>query len=132
MADYWVLIMNRKRPVNLDLTTIRLPISAYASILHRIFGVILFFGIAFLLYGLQYSLSSAYNFSTITQLFHSGLAKFVAWGLLTALGYHFVAGIKHLCMDAGYFEEKQSGKVAAIVTLILGVLLSGLAGVWVW
>ncbi|RFQ09412.1 succinate dehydrogenase, cytochrome b556 subunit, partial [Pseudomonas sp. ATCC 13867] len=38
--------MNSKRPVNLDLRTIQLPITAYTSILHRISGVILFVGIA--------------------------------------------------------------------------------------
>ncbi|HEY1026500.1 MAG TPA: succinate dehydrogenase, cytochrome b556 subunit, partial [Pseudomonas sp.] len=38
--------MNSQRPVNLDLRTIKLPITAYTSILHRISGVILFVGIA--------------------------------------------------------------------------------------
>ncbi|MGL4718829.1 MAG: succinate dehydrogenase cytochrome b556 subunit, partial [Kluyvera intermedia] len=39
----WALFMIRnvkkQRPVNLDLTTIRFPITAIASILHRVSGV---------------------------------------------------------------------------------------------
>ena len=36
--------MDIKRPVNLDITTIKFPLAAIASILHRITGVILFLG----------------------------------------------------------------------------------------
>ncbi|MCH1448834.1 MAG: succinate dehydrogenase, cytochrome b556 subunit, partial [Litoricolaceae bacterium] len=38
------MAMSRERPVNLDLTTFSFPITAIASILHRVSGVILFFG----------------------------------------------------------------------------------------
>ena len=38
------MAMTGERPVNLDLTTFRFPITAIASILHRVCGVILFFG----------------------------------------------------------------------------------------
>ena len=124
--------MNSKRPVNLDLTTIRLPLPAYTSILHRISGVILFVGIAFLLYGLDLSLASRQGFQQFLEYLESPLAKFIAWGLLTALGYHFVAGIKHLLMAAGIGEGKESGKTASVITLVLAAVLSVLAGGWVW
>ncbi|CAM3633159.1 succinate dehydrogenase, cytochrome b556 subunit [Parendozoicomonas haliclonae] len=124
--------MNSKRPVNLDLTTIRLPLPAYTSILHRISGVILFVGIAFLLYGFELSLSNEQGYQQFVAMLQSPIAKFITWGLLTGLGYHLVAGIKHLLMDAGFAESKESGKIAAQVTLVLGVVLSVLAGVWVW
>lgn len=45
--------MNSKRPVNLDITTIKLPLPAYTSILHRISGILLFVGVGFLLYALE-------------------------------------------------------------------------------
>ncbi len=54
--------VNSKRPVNLDLRTIKLPVTAYTSILHRISGVILFLGIAVLLFALDKSLSSEEGF----------------------------------------------------------------------
>ena len=57
--------VNSKRPVNLDLRTIQLPITAYTSILHRISGVILFVGIAVLLFALDRSLASEDSFEQV-------------------------------------------------------------------
>ncbi len=124
--------MNSKRPVNLDITTIRLPLPAYTSILHRISGVILFVGIAFLLYGLDLSLGSKEGFEQLKECLQSPVAKFIAWGLLSALAYHLVAGVKHLFMDIGIGEGKASGVVGAKLTIAVSAALIVLAGVWVW
>ena len=62
----------------------------------------------------------------------SGFGSFITWGLLSALAYHFVAGIKHLLMDLGIGEDKESGVVAAAFTIIISGVLIVLAGVWVW
>jgi len=32
-------LANKKRPVNLDIATFKLPVTAYVSILHRVSGV---------------------------------------------------------------------------------------------
>lgn len=109
-----------------------LPLSAKASILHRITGLILFFSIGFVLYALDLSLSSAYGFAQIGEILTHPIAKFIGWGILTALGYHFIAGIKHLLMDMGIGEEKESGRLGAIITLLSALVLAVLAGVWVW
>ena len=82
--------VNSKRPVNLDLRTIKLPVTAYTSILHRISGVILFLGIAVLLFALDKSLSSEEGFEQVKACLTSPLAKLVIWGLLSALLYHLV------------------------------------------
>ncbi|MDD7804419.1 MAG: succinate dehydrogenase, cytochrome b556 subunit [Endozoicomonas sp. (ex Botrylloides leachii)] len=124
--------MNRKKPVNLDITTIQLPLPAYTSILHRITGVLLFFGIAVLLYGLQLSLTSADSFQSLKQLLSSFPVKVVLWVVLSALIYHFVAGIKHLLMDVDIGDGKESGKVGATLTLLISAVLIALAGVWLW
>ncbi|MGY0219211.1 succinate dehydrogenase, cytochrome b556 subunit [Endozoicomonadaceae bacterium StTr2] len=124
--------MNSKRPVNLDITTIRLPLPAYTSILHRVSGVILFVGIGFLLYGLDLSLDSPEGFAALQECMAHPVAKFITWGLVSALLYHFVAGIKHLLMDIGIGEEKESGKTGAMMTLAISVVLIVLAGVWIW
>ncbi|WP_417585217.1 succinate dehydrogenase, cytochrome b556 subunit [Nitrincola sp.] len=125
--------MNKKRPVNLDIQTIKLPLPGVTSILHRISGVALFFGAIFALYLLSLSLDSQSGFDAAADLLRdSFLAKLIAWGFVSALLYHLVAGIKHLIMDLGYFEELESGTLAAKVTLILGGVLVLLAGVWIW
>ena len=124
--------MNQQRPINLDLTKFSFPLPALTSITHRVAGVILFVGIIFLLCTLSGSLESAEGFAAAKQSMTTGFGSFITWGLLSALAFHFVAGIKHLFMDFGIGEPKESGKVAAIITIILSVVLIALAGVWVW
>src|SRR5690606_2690847 len=121
-----------QRPVNLDLRTIKLPITAYSSILHRISGVILFFGVAILLFALDTSLSSAEGFEEVKVCFGSPLAKLVVWGLLSALLYHLVAGTRHLIMDAGHGETLEGGKLGSKIVLAVSAVLIVLAGVWIW
>ena len=124
--------MNTNRPKNLDISTIELPVSAKASILHRISGFALFFAVAFMLCALDASLESEQSFADLMSVMDDWLAKLITWGILSALGYHFVAGIKHLFMDMGVGETKEGGRTGAIVTLISGVIVVILAGVWVW
>lgn len=124
--------MNSNRPKNLDLTTIDLPLPAKASILHRISGVIVFFAVAFMLCALAASLESAESFANLKAGFDNGLIKFITWGILSALGYHLIAGVKHLVMDMGIGETKEGGRTGAIITLVGGVIVITLAGVWVW
>ncbi|MEQ3762389.1 MAG: succinate dehydrogenase, cytochrome b556 subunit [Alcanivorax sp.] len=124
--------MNSNRPKNLDLTTIELPLPAKASILHRISGFALFFAVAFMLSALGSSLESEQSFAELKNTLNGGLAKFITWGILSALGYHVVAGVKHLLMDMGIGETKESGRTGAIITLIAGAVVIILAGVWVW
>lgn len=125
--------MNKKRPVNLDLRTIKQPLPAITSILHRVSGVVLFVGAIFMMYALSLSLESQAGFDqAAAMLTDSFIAKFIAWGLTSALLYHFFAGLKHLVMDAGYWEEIESGKAAAKATLAVAVVAVLLAGVWIW
>ncbi|GGM27183.1 succinate dehydrogenase, cytochrome b556 subunit [Pseudomonas asuensis] len=124
--------MNSKRPVNLDLRTIKLPITAYTSILHRISGVILFIGLAALLYGLDLSLSSEDGFARVKAFLAYPLVKLVIWAVLSALLYHLVAGVRHLIMDMGVGETLQGGKLGSQIVLIVSAVLIVLVGVWVW
>lgn len=133
----WALFMVRnvkkQRPVNLDLQTIRFPITAIASILHRVSGVITFVAIGILLWLLGTSLSSPEDFLTAASIMDSFFVKFIMWGILTALAYHAVVGIRHLLMDFGYLAETlESGTRSAKISFVITVVLSLLAGVLVW
>ncbi len=125
--------MKSKRPVNLDLSTIKLPLSALTSITHRITGVILFVGLVFIFWALDVSLSSAEGFERVRALLQENfLAKFVLWGLLSALAYHCVAGIKHLIMDLDIGVNLESGHRMSQAVVVVSLVLILLAGVWVW
>lgn len=121
-----------KRPVNLDLSTVKFPITAIASITHRISGVIMLGAVLILLWMLGVSLESEQGFEFIQELLGSVVAKLIIWAILAALAYHFVAGIRHLIMDMGFWESLEGGKLSARVTMFLSVVLIVLAGVWLW
>ncbi|KAA1177651.1 succinate dehydrogenase cytochrome b556 subunit [Photorhabdus heterorhabditis] len=126
-------IVKKQRPVNLDLQTIHFPVSAVASILHRVSGVITFIAVGILLWLLGMSLSSQEGFQQAADIMTSFFAKFIVWGILTALAYHICGGIRHLLMDFGYLEENLAvGSASAKVAIALSVILSILAGVLVW
>ena len=124
--------MKSQRPVNLDLRTIKLPITAYTSILHRVSGVILFVGLAVLLYALDKSLASEEGFEQVKACMTSPLAKLVIWGLLSALLYHLVAGVRHLIMDMGIGETLEGGALGSQIVIAVSAVVIVLAGVWIW
>lgn len=123
--------VNSQRPVNLDIRTIKLPVTAYASILHRISGVILFVSLIIVLFLLDRSLSSEHSFAQVKTWMSSFVVKFIVWGMLSALIYHIVAGVRHLIMDLGYGETLQTGRLGAKLVLIIAVILIIIAGVWI-
>ena len=122
----------KRRPVNLDIGTIKLPVTAYASILHRVSGVILFFVAGLLLWLLDLSLSSAEGFAAVAEWLSNPVVKVVLWGALAALAYHLVAGIRHLIQDFGVGESLEGGVLGAKLVFVAAVILILLAGVWVW
>lgn len=124
--------MKKTRPVNLDLGTIALPVTAKASILHRVSGVFLVVAVAVLLYLLDLSLGSAEGFDQARHILSSLHAKVILWVVLSGLIYHSVAGVKHLLMDIGIGETLAGGQLAARLVFAASGVLIVLAGVWLW
>ncbi|MDO6705021.1 MULTISPECIES: succinate dehydrogenase cytochrome b556 subunit [unclassified Photobacterium] len=124
--------VNKTRPVNLDLQTIRFPLTAISSILHRVSGVITFVSLAILLWLLNLSLSSPQGFEQAAAITDSYFVKFILWGVLTALFYHIVLGIRHLIMEFGYFEELESGTKSAKISFAIVAVMAVFAGGLVW
>ncbi|AUC44227.1 Succinate dehydrogenase cytochrome b-556 subunit [Dickeya solani RNS 08.23.3.1.A] len=86
-----------------------------------------------LLWLLGLSLSSQEGFVQAAAIMDSFIVKFIVWGILTALAYHIVGGLRHLLMDFGYIEENlAAGTRSAKLSFIITVVLSFLAGVLVW
>jgi succinate dehydrogenase / fumarate reductase cytochrome b subunit len=125
--------MSDNRPVNLDLGTVSFPITAIASILHRVCAIISWVGLGFLLTALCYVLSSPKDYSVLAEALHNNfIAQFVAWGLLTAFGYYCAGTVKHLIQDFGFFEDFAGGKCISWAAIVVGIVLSVLAGVLLW
>lgn len=84
-----------------------------------------------MLLALELSLSGEAGFDYLKELMAAPLGKLIVFGLLAALAYHFVAGIKHLIMDTGLGETLAGGKFAAQLTIFFSVVLIALAALWV-
>jgi len=131
----------RKRPefrnINAlsDLPTYRLPAAGWVSILHRISGAVMFLLMPFIIWMFDNSLSSEISFARFASAFNQGLGFVPGWlvtlvvlGLIWAYLHHFIAGLRHLYMDARHAVSKEFGKSSAIVTLVLSLGLTAVLG----
>lgn len=126
----------KDRPVfrNIHITQIlsyRLPPAGIVSILHRVSGGVLFLLMPFIIWMFDTSVSDEISFDRFTSVFSAGAGflpgwfiKLVALALIWGYLHHFIAGVRHLWMDATHSVSKQQGKSSAIVTLVLSIVLT--------
>jgi len=114
----------KKRPKNLDLTTIRLPLAGKVSILHRVSGAGLFLFLPVMLWLFSASLTSAETFATFKSVFSSLPAKVVMAGLIWAFIHHFCAGIRFLLLDMHIGIEKPASAKSAAAVLAVSIPLT--------
>lgn len=123
--------MKQQRPINLNLLTIKFPLPAIISILHRISGFALFLIIPVLLWALSFSLTPQ-GFDTLQAWLAGGFVKFIFWVLLVPFCFHLVAGIRHLLMDVHVGSSLAGARKTAVLTFVVSIILVILAGVWLW
>jgi len=130
----------KPRPVyrNIHISQIvsyRLPPAGIVSILHRVSGALLFLLLPFIIWLFDVSVTSEVSYGRFTSAFTAGLGflpgwfvKLVALALIWAYLHHFIAGMRHLWMDMTHSVGKEFGHQSALITLILGVLLTLVLG----
>ena len=123
--------MRHTRPKNLNLFTIRFPMPAIVSILHRLSGVLLFILIPIILWGFSYSLTLS-GFDDLHQWLRNGYVKFALWLFFIPFCYHLIAGIRHLLSDIHIGDTLKGGRRGAMLTMVISLLFVILAGVWLW
>ncbi|WP_047539037.1 succinate dehydrogenase, cytochrome b556 subunit [Methylotenera versatilis] len=107
------------RPKNLNLFTIRLPINAVVSILHRASGVGLFLVLPLILLAFQASVDSPSSYLLLTKLLSAWYVKLFLIGLSWAFFHHFFAGIRHLLQDIHWMTSLQKARFSSRVVLWL-------------
>lgn len=114
-----------------DLPSYRLPAAGWVSILHRISGGILFLLLPCIIWMFDTSVSSEISFAKFVSVFAAGIGfvpgwfvKVVTLALIWAYLHHFIAGLRHLWMDARHAVSKEFGRSSALVTLALGSALT--------
>jgi succinate dehydrogenase / fumarate reductase cytochrome b subunit len=124
--------VNDKRPVNLDLMSLKFPPMAIASILHRLSGLLMFLLLPVMLCFLAKSLAAPESFDTLKMHLASPLVKLIFWAFGSAWIYHVIAGLRHMFMDIGIGESLEAGRRSAIFVIVLAVISTLLLGIWLW
>ena len=131
---------SKQRPVyrNIHVSQIvsyRLPPAGIVSILHRVSGLAMFLLMPFIIWMFDTSLTSEISYSQFTAAFAGGLGflpgwfvKLVALALIWSYLHHFIAGLRHLWMDATHAVTKEFGRKSALVTLVASLLLTVVLG----
>lgn len=125
----------RQRPGTMRLmdaiTGYRYPLAAIVSILHRGSGMLMFFLLPFIVYLFDVSLTSEISYMTFTGVFIVGIGflpglffKLVALALIWSYLHHFIAGLRHLYMDATHSVSKEFGRQSSVFTIGVSVILT--------
>ena len=120
------------RPKNLNLFTIRLPINAVVSILHRASGVGLFLSIPLILLAFKASVDSPSNYFLLTHMLNNWYVKLLLIGLAWAFFHHFFAGIRHLLQDIHWMTSLNNARLSSRILLWLVGIATAIFATFIW
>ena len=114
----------QERPVYLDISKIRLPMSSLTSITHRLSGMYIFFvTLPLLLFVIDQSTSSKANYERLIMDMSSiSLYSMFIFLSVSIFWYHILTGIRHLVMDFLHLGESLKGAhYSSIFTIIFWI-----------
>lgn len=117
------------RPVFLNLLRIRLPVTGWVSILHRLSGALLFLAFPLGVWALSVSLSGEAGFRLMAGCAAHPLARLVLVVLLWGFAQHFLAGLRHLALDVHWGVGLRRARQSSVAVLLASGLFALLA-VW--
>jgi succinate dehydrogenase / fumarate reductase cytochrome b subunit len=125
---------NRPKYLNLQalLFEIRLPVTGWVSILHRISGAMLFLAAAWMLWLLDRSLQSPEGFEQVKRYVALWPVKLSLLVLVWAYCHHFCAGIRFLLLDLDRGVDKASARRTSWVVLAASLALTAWLGWKLW
>ncbi len=123
------------RPMSPHLQIFRPLITMVMSIMHRITGAALYFGMLLLVWWLLAAASGPDAYATVTGVFGSWIGLLVMLGFSWALVHHALGGIRHMVWDLGYgFDPVWRNRLAwwtiigsVALTLILWIIAVAIA-----
>lgn len=113
------------------ITGYRYPLAAIVSILHRGSGMMMFFLLPFIVWLFDVSLTSEITYARFTSVFVAGAGflpgwffKLIALALIWSYLHHFIAGLRHLWMDATHAVSREFGRQSAVFTIGVSLILT--------
>jgi succinate dehydrogenase / fumarate reductase cytochrome b subunit len=124
--------LNKRRPLWYNLSPLNLPLPGWASIFHRISGVVLFFALFWILYLLQASLQSPEAFERYKAVISHPLAKLALLGIAWAYLHHFCAGVRFLLCDLHVGDRPPAARKSAGAVFVVSLILTAIVGAAIW
>lgn len=118
-----------ERPLSPHLQIYRPMLSMMMSIMHRITGVVLYFGTALVVWWLFAAAYSDAYFEFVQGVFASWFGRLVMFGYTWALLHHCLGGIRHFVWDLGKGFKLPTVEFMVRANLIGSILLTLL--VWI-
>ena len=115
-----------QRPKNLNLLSVKFPISAVMSIGHRAAGILLFLSLPYFLHLLQMSLASETGFALAKVEMQGPLIKIFGLIVIWALAHHFFAGIRFFLLDLDIGIKKNVAQKTAMLVIFIGFIVFAL------
>lgn len=125
--------MTHKRPVNINLFKIQLPLSALLSITHRISGILIFFIVLpVTIIALSFMYESQESYDNFINFYSTNLfIKLIFISLVLIFQYHIFTGIRHLMIDFHLLTESLSSSFRSAVITLLLFLLNAIVTIWI-
>lgn len=115
------------RPLSPHLQIYRPMLSMMLSIMHRITGAGLYFGMAPLVLWLVAAASGPESFAVAQAIAGSILGQIVLFAATWALIHHTLGGVRHLIWDMGYGFDlpgvEFTGRIIAVLPVLLTILI---------
>lgn len=114
---------SKQRPKFINLLKIRMPVTAVASILHRITGLILILILPVIIYGLGLSLQGEDGFDQAILLVESPVGRFLFIFIAVSTFYHLLAGIRFLLIDLDIGQSLPPARWSALFVIIATIVI---------
>jgi len=116
---------NDNRPLSPHLDIYQYQITWTVSIMHRLTGVAMTFGLLLLVAWFVAAAFSPVLFAWIDNILNSWLGFVILFGSLWAFWFHFLNGIRHLFWDLGYgftlSTVWRSGWIVVLGSMLLSI-----------
>lgn len=122
------MTIKKKRPKNLDLMTIRLPLPGILSILHRVSGAVIFLLLPVFIWMFDKSLAHPDSFAVLKSYASLPLVKLVLFGLLWLYMHHFCAGIRYLLLDLHKGIDLESARLSTKIVFAVSIAMTLIIG----
>ncbi|MCX7546026.1 succinate dehydrogenase, cytochrome b556 subunit [Marinicella gelatinilytica] len=112
------------RPLSPHLQVYKFPLTVKTSILHRITGMLLAFGLVIFVYWLYALATDVAAADQLRSWLLSVPGQILVYLWLYTFFYHFCNGIRHLFWDVGKGFSNEQARRSAMVVLIVPLLLT--------